>query len=242
VGAPARTGAVRRARPGPRWTRRGWLPSWRAPPGPSWSCPTRTPNGTELELSDARTTGAELGAATMAATPARVSGAELELSDARTTGAELELSDVSATGPRWTRRGWLPSWRAPPGPSWSCPTCAHHRGRDGRGEDGCRPGARHGAELERFEVAPTTERALSDARTPARAGAVGRAHPIQAVRACWQTPERNWPSLDPHRPLFGERTWNELPNLQRTPPSRCRCRRRSWVRHCSKGACDSGGA
>jgi hypothetical protein len=83
---------------------------------------------------------------------------------------------------------------------------------------------------------PRPERALSDACTPARAGAVGRAPPVQAVRACWQTPERNWPSLDPHRPLLGERTWNELPNLQRTPPSRCRCRSRSWVRHFSRGA------
>jgi hypothetical protein len=120
--------------------------------------------------------------------------------------------------------------RAPPGPSGSCPTWAPPA-RAGRGDDGCRPGARHGAEMERFEVAP-----------PARAGAVGRAPPVQAVRACWQTPERNWPSLDTHRPLFDERTWNGLPSLQRTPPRRCRCRSRSWVRHFSKGACDSRGA
>jgi hypothetical protein len=33
-----------------------------------------------------------------------------------------------------------------------------------------------------------------------------------------------------------ERTWNELPNLQRTQPSRCRCRRRRWVRHLSRSA------
>ena len=64
------------------------------------------------------------------------------------TGAELELSDVGATGAEL-----------------DAATMAAVL-------------ARHGAELERFEVAPTgPELELSDARTPARVGAVRRARP-----------------------------------------------------------------
>jgi hypothetical protein len=137
---------------GPSWTRRRWLPSWRAPHRGRAGAVRRARHrgragavrrarhrgrvgavrrgatGAELELSAERTTGAELDAATMAAVLARAHGAELELSDARA-----------------------------PGPSWSCPTRAP-RGRAGRGDDGCRPGARHRPELE-----------LSDARALRRA-------------------------------------------------------------------------
>ncbi|MFL5349836.1 MAG: hypothetical protein ACJ8AT_34090 [Hyalangium sp.] len=75
--------------------------------------------GAELELSDVGATGAELDAATMAAVLARAHGVELELSDACAHhGAELDA------------RRWLPSWRAPTGPSWSCPTWARATGAE----------------------------------------------------------------------------------------------------------------
>ncbi|HYH96664.1 hypothetical protein [Hyalangium sp.] len=129
--------------------------------------------GAELEPSDARHRGrAERG--DDCCRPGARHRAELELSDARTTGAELELSDACATGTelelssvrappgragavhraRHRAELELSDARAPPGPSWSCPTCAHHRaelelstaraprGRAGRGDGGCRPGAR----------------------------------------------------------------------------------------------------
>ncbi len=97
--------------------------------------------------------------------------AELELSDARTTGpswtrrrwlpswraprAELKLSDARAPpGPSWTRRPWLPSWHAPPGGAGAVRR-THHRGRAGSGDHGCRPGASHRAELELSCVRPT---------------------------------------------------------------------------------------
>ncbi|ADO75126.1 hypothetical protein [Stigmatella aurantiaca] len=63
----------------------------------------------ELELSDARATGAELELS-----DARATGAELELSDARTTGAELGAATMAAVLTR------------APGPSWSGPPCARH--------------------------------------------------------------------------------------------------------------------
>jgi hypothetical protein len=84
-----------------------------------------------LKLSDAGTFGAEQDAATMAAVLARTTGAELELSDARTTGAEVDAATMAAV-----------LTRAP-------------RGRAGRGDDGCRPGAPHGAELELSDVGAT---------------------------------------------------------------------------------------
>src|SRR5207244_1812511 len=98
-------------------------------------------------------------------------GAELERSGARTTGAELELSDARTTGPSWTRRRWLPSWRAHhwgragairrgrPGPSWMrrrwLLSWRAPRSRAGCGDDGCRPGARHRAEVELLDVGAT---------------------------------------------------------------------------------------
>jgi hypothetical protein len=77
------------------------------------------------------------------------------------------------------------------------------------------------------------------ARVPARVGDVRRARPrLKLSELAGKLPRGNWPSLGRHRPLFDEWTWNELPTLQRTPPSRCRCRCRSWVRHFSRGGQD----
>ncbi|HYH96662.1 hypothetical protein [Hyalangium sp.] len=63
---------------------------------------------------------------------------------ARATGAELELSDV----------------RAP-------------RGRAGRGDDGCHPGARHLPELELSDVRATGQSWRCRTRAPPSALAVG---------------------------------------------------------------------
>jgi len=116
------------------------------------------------------------------------------------------------------------------GPSWSCPRASHgaelelsdartpgRAGAVGRARNRAGVGAvgraHHRAELERFEVArPLVELELSDARHGAELGCrtrappgpswscPTRAPPAQAVRICWQTPEGNWPSLDPPRP------------------------------------------
>jgi len=89
------------ARPGPSWARRPWLPPWSAPPGRAGAVRRAGLHRAELELSDARPR-AELDAATMAAVLAR------------TTGPSWSCP-TRVHGPSWTRRPWLPSWRAPRG-------------------------------------------------------------------------------------------------------------------------------
>jgi len=194
---------VRRARStGPSWTRRPWLPSWSAPPGPSWSgptraplgsswsCPTRAHHGAELELSDVGATGpswscptrapppgAEQDAATVAAVLARITGpswscpprahhrgragavrraprTKLELSDVHAhQRAELDAATMAAVLARApARTGAVRRARAPPGPSWSCPTCARATGAELELSD---VRAHHRAELE-LSAARTT--------------------------------------------------------------------------------------
>jgi hypothetical protein len=109
--------------------------------GPSWSFPTRA-HGAELELSDARTPG-RAGAVRRGRHRGRAGAVRRGRHRGRAGAVHraprgaLELSDVRATGP-----------------SWSCPTCAPP-GRAGRGDDGCRPGARHRPELEPSDARAT---------------------------------------------------------------------------------------
>jgi len=121
-----RAGAVRRARPpGPSWTRRRWLPRWRAPAGPSWSCPAWAPRGTRARQRGRAGTvrrGRPPGGAGAVGRARQRTG--LELSDARAPPGRAGAVRRTPPGPSRTRRPWLPSWSAPPGPSWSGPTRA----------------------------------------------------------------------------------------------------------------------